>query len=458
MLTAFMNKRPLTAEIWSIFRLFGPIIVGQLASCAISVTDTVMAGAAGTIELSGVALGTAFFNPVQMSLCGLTLAIPPIVGQLKGAGRMAMISKRMWSAMWICLCASVLFAVLLLMLRQLFFILPSDPKMIDVAARYTLWTAAAMPGIAMMAIVRSYSEGLGHTRPTLIFGLTMLALNIPLNYICIFGKLGLPAMGGEGCGAASCATFYITALLFCIYVKKARIYEGARLFVKSYGITLPAVRSYLKIGIPICLSLALEVSCFALGALILSPFGPITVASHSIALNISGMIFMVPLSLAAALTIRIGHSVGARDLNLIKKVIRAGYTLTLIFVVIFLTVLYFGRSFFVQCYTGDSEVIAYASLILLYCCIYQLPDSLQMASIGILRGFKDTRIIMYGTLIAYWLIAIPLGYVLAYGIFTRPMQAIGIWIGFIAGLTASAMMYLYRVRRICKNPAIVGMK
>ena len=225
MLTLFMNKRPLTAEIRSILRLFGPIIVGQLASCAISVTDTVMAGAAGTIELSGVALGTAFFNPVQMSLCGLTLAIPPIVGQLKGAGRMAMVSKRMWSAMWICLTASVLFAVLLLILRQLFFMLPSDPEMIDVAARYTLWTAAAMPGIAMMAVVRSYSEGLGHTRPTLIFGLTMLALNIPLNYICIFGKLGLPAMGGEGCGAATCATCYLTALLFCIYVKKSRIFH-----------------------------------------------------------------------------------------------------------------------------------------------------------------------------------------------------------------------------------------
>ncbi len=458
MISTYMHKTPLRGEIWAILRLFGPIIVGQLASCAISVTDTVMAGAAGTIELSGVALGTAFFNPVQMSLCGLTLAIPPIVGQLKGAGRMAMISKRMWSAMWICLAASILFALILLLLRQLFFILPSDPQMIDVAARYTLWTVAAMPGIAMMAVVRSYSEGLGHTRPTLIFGLTMLALNIPLNYICIFGKLGLPAMGGEGCGAATCATFYLTALFFCIYVKRAKIYDGARLFVKSYGITLPAVRSYLKIAIPICLSLALEVSCFALGALILSPFGPTTVAAHSIALNISGMIFMVPLSLAAALTIRIGHTVGAKNLNKVKRVIKAGYTLTLIFVVIFLCVLYFGRMLFVECYSNDLEVISYASLILLYCCVYQLPDSLQMTSIGILRGFKDTRIIMYGTLIAYWIIAIPLGYMLAYGIFTKPMQAIGIWIGFIAGLTASALMYLSRVHRICKNPRIVGLR
>ncbi len=451
-------KKKRSQEILQLLRLFWPIIIGQLAQCAVSVTDTVMAGAAGTIELSGVAVGAALFNPCQPSLAGLTLAIQPMVSQLRGAGALAKISKRMWSALWICMSASLLFILLLLLLRQILFLLPSDPAMMDVASRYVFWCAASMPGVALYNVVRSYAEGLGHTRPTLMFGLIMLAVNIPLNYIFIFGKLGMPAMGGAGCGAATFATFTITALLFCLYVNRSSVYAKSRLFVKSFGITAPAVRSYLKVAVPICLSLALEVSCFSLGAMILSPFGATVVAAHSISLNISGLFFMVPLSLAAALTIRTGHCVGAKRLNDAKVVMQSGYLLTALCVILFFTVLFFGRTFFVSCYSDDQQVIHYASFLLLFCCVYMLPDCFQMASIGILRGFKDTRVIMYGTLLAYWVVALPLGYALSWGVFTRKMQASGIWIGFICGLTVAAVFYLLRVRMIFKNPSRIGLK
>lgn len=438
-------------EIRQLLRLFWPIIIGQLAQCAISVTDTVMAGAAGTIELSGVALGAAFFNPVQLSLCGLTLAIQPMVSQLRGAGRVQVIPKRMWTALCICLCASLLFSLLLLLLRQCFFILDSDPRMTDVAARYTVWCAAALPAVAMTASLRSYAEGLGHTKPTLLFGLLMLALNIPLNYCFIFGKLGLPAMGGEGCGAATMVTMYLTAVIFFIYVKKSRDYKLCRLFERSYRITSPAVRSYLKVAVPICLSLALEVACFSLGALILAPFGPWVVAAHSISINISGLFFMVPMSLAAALTIRTGHNVGARNMKQASIVMQSGYMITLVCVVIFLTMLYFMRHIFVSCYSNDPQVADYAATLLIYCCLYMCPDSFQMASIGILRGFKDTRVIMYVSFLAYWVVAIPVGYCLSHGVFSEPYMAKGIWVGFILGLSVACICYVLRVLYIFKH-------
>lgn len=441
-------------EVKQLLRLFWPIIIGQLAQCAVGVTDTVMAGAAGTVQLSGVALGSALFYPVQLSLCGLTLAIQPLVSQLRGAGREHMISKRMWSALWICMIASLLFAFILFLLRQSLFLLDSDPEMTDVASRYTLWCVATMPAIALFSTVRSYAEGLGHTKPTLMFGLVMLAFNIPLNYCFIFGKLGLPALGGEGCGAATMFTMYLTALIFCIYVHKAKAYEHCRLFVKSYGITSFAVKAYLKVAVPICLSLALEVACFSLGAIILAPFGPMVVASHSITLNISGLFFMFPLSLAAALTIRIGHSVGARNLSRARTIMQSGYMITIMGVCLFATLLYFLRAFIVGCYTSDIAVASYASTLLVFCCIYMCPDCFQMASIGILRGFKDTRTIMYGTFLSYWIVAIPVGFCLSRGVFSSPWKAEGIWMGFILGLSVACIFYVLRVLYIFKDDKV----
>ena len=132
-------------------------------------------------------------------------------------------------------------------------------------------------------------------------------------------------------------------------------------------------------------------------------------------------------------------------------VMQSGYMITLVCVVIFLTMLYFMRHIFVSCYSNDPQVADYAATLLIYCCLYMCPDSFQMASIGILRGFKDTRVIMYVSFLAYWVVAIPVGYCLSHGVFSEPYMAKGIWVGFILGLSVACICYVLRVLYIFKH-------
>lgn len=457
MYTKSAGRRGLIKECSQLLKLFWPVIIGQLAQAAMGVTDTVMAGSAGTLQLSGVAVGTSLFFPCQLALVGLTLGIQPIVSQLRGAGLLSKIPRRMWTAFTVCMLGSVFFMGLLFILRTLLTLVPSDPLMLDVASRYVFWTALALPGVGLYNVMRSYAEGLGQTRPTLIFGLVTLALNIPLNYIFIFGKCGMPELGGEGCGVATMIATYIAAILFVIYIRKASFCAPCRILTKCYVVSLVSAQAYLKVGLPLCLSLAFEVACFSLGSLIVSPFGPVVVAAHSITLNVSGLFFMVPHSLAIALTIRTGTAVGAQRLDRAMLTCKGGMTLSLIFYLLSLFALYIFRPKIASCYTDDPKVAAYTISLMLYNCVYLLPDTLQMGCIGILRGFKDTRTIMKGTFLSYWMIAVPSGYLLAWGYLgTEPMMASGIWMGFIFGLTAAALFYVRRVYHIFKDPSIVG--
>lgn len=459
MYTNRAGTNPTLKECSQLLKLFWPVIIGQLAQASMGVADTVMAGMAGTLQLSGVAVGASLFFPCQLALVGLTLAIQPIVSQLRGADRSYMIPRRMRTALYVCMGGAFLFMCLLFILRALLSFVPSDPAMLDVASRYVFWAALTIPGVGLYNVLRSFAEGLGHTRPTLVFGLIMLTLNVPLNYLFIFGKCGMPELGGEGCGVATMIATYIAALIFACYISRAKICAHCRMLSDPHRVTLPAVRSYLKLGVPLCLSLALEVTCFSLGSIILSPFGPVVVAAHSITLNVSGLFFMIPQSLAIALTIRTGTAVGAKRMDKALLTRRGGIILSLIFFSLSFLGLYFFRPEIASCYTDDPEVAAYTVSLMLYNCVYLLPDTFQMGCIGILRGFKDTRTIMKGTLLAYWIVAVPVGFALAWGIIGgEPLMARGIWIGFIMGLTAAAIFYIRRVIKVFRHPELVGIK
>ncbi|MCR5536633.1 MAG: MATE family efflux transporter [Succinivibrio sp.] len=437
-------------EIHQLLKLFFPIIFGQLAQACMGIADTVMAGMAGTVELSGVAVGTAFFYPALYGIIGLTLAIQPILAQLRGRGEERLIEERMFTAILVCLACSVLTAVILVLCPLLFVLIPSDPRMLRIAGLYLDAVALGLPGMVMFNVLRAYCEGLGHTMPTLIFGFVCLGLNIPLNYIFIFGKCGMPALGGVGCGVATSLTMYLAALMLFIYVKKAAFCAPYRLLSRTFKLHLDTILAFLKLGGPMALSTMVEVTCFALAALILSPFGPITVAGHTIAMNVAGLIFLIPCALSMATTIRVGQFIGSlnweRSLHLVKASFMINFAL---FACYFASLLVF-REQICSWYTDDKIVAGLAAELLVLAALYELPDCIQMLCIGVLRGFKDAKSIFIVTLISYWLIAMPVGYVLSWGLLGPGLEASGIWIGFITGLSTAALLYTVRLHRLFK--------
>ncbi len=443
---------PLSTEIRRLFKLFWPILLGQLAQTSMGVVDTVMAGAAGTVELSGVAIGGSFFWPPLLFLIGLCVAITPVVAQLRGSGNTDKIPENMHLATIICLSFSIVTAVLMCFLPRLYHLVENaDPQMIEVATKYLYAVAAGIPGFTLFNILRSYWEGLGNSLPTLVFGFIALLLNIPLNYIFIFGKLGMPAMGGAGCGVATTITIYITAVLMLVYVQKGQYFKRVRLYRKWYPFKKEQVTGYLKLALPLGLSTTIEVTCFAMVSLLLAPFGPVMVAAHTIALNLSGLLWICPLSLASAATIRTAEAVGAGSLPRARRTVQGVISLGLVFYLACFVLVMLNRDFIVSLYTKDAAVHAIAVVLVTTCVYYLLSDSTQVLSIGILRGFKDSRTIFIVTTIAYWVVGMPTGYILAYGIIGEPMQALGFWLGFLAALTFAAIIYVARLIMLFKS-------
>lgn len=441
-----------STDIRRTFKLFWPIFLGQLATTSMGVVDTVMAGMAGTIELSGVAIGASFYWPAVLFVIGLTFAIQPTIAQLRGAGRSDEIASKMHMSTVICLVVSVIVGVIVMLLPLFYQLMDGiDQNMVRIGQGYLIAIGLGMPGFAMYSILRGYWEGLGNTMPTLLFGFIALFLNIPFNYIFIFGKCGMPELGGIGCGVATTVTMYLTAILALIYVKKHPYFAQFPIYEQLFAMPWDEVKKFLHFAFPLALSSTIEVTCFSLVALLLSPFGPVVVASHSIAMNVSGLLFMIPLSIASAITVRIGEAMGARHWHCAKRSTLGAFYMTLFFYLFAVLLLIFGHDFIISLYSNDPDVMVLASLLLLFCAAYQLPDCLQVVSIGVLRGFKDSKIIFVVTIISYWVVGMPIGYSLAYGLFGEVMAAQGFWIGFICALMTATICYAVRLLYLFKT-------
>ena len=321
---------------------------------------------------------------------------------------------------------------------------------------YVVWGA---PGYCLYLVLRNYAEGLSYTKPTMIISIIGLLINIPANYIFIYGKFGFPALGGAGCGLATAIVYWsmcIGMLIHCFYSKNLKKYN---LFEQWYWPVLIKIKSILAQGLPIAMSLLFEVSLFAIVAIILVPFGAQTVASHQVALNFTGLVFMVPLSIAMATTIKVGFAVGNKNLQQAKDYTLYAIMLGLALACFTALITVVLRNQIASIYTTEIAVIELAASLMLLASIYQFSDTIQVVSAGALRGYKDTKSILYITFVSYWLIGLPVGLMLGLTdwIITS-LGPYGFWIGFIIGLTTAAILLAWRlhiIQRRIKNDILL---
>lgn len=450
-------KRKWGGMLWRTLWLFFPIFIGQLAATSMGVVDTVMAGAAGTIELSGVAIGSSIFWPSELFVVGMTLAIHPVIANLVGAKNLSLIPERMQIATVVCLAFSVLVGIVMVLIPFVYRLLPDvDAQMVSIGHGYLLAVGAAMPAYAMFNVLRTYWEGLGKTWPTLCFGCMALFLNIPLNYIFIFGHLGMPALGGMGCGVATALTMYLTVATMLLFVQKHKLFAAVRLYRRFYKVPVREYVTFAKYALPLGVAGMVETLCFSLVSLLLSPFGPVVVASHTIAMNVSGLLVIVPLALSSVASIEVGEAMGRNNWDLARRRAGSAVFLALSFYVFALLALLGGKELIASWYSDDIEVLALAPVLMLYCAVFLLPDTLQLMAGGILRGFKDTRTIFIITVVAYWLIGMPIGFGLGYGYISGALEgAYGFWLGFICSLSCASVLLILRARYLFKHKRAV---
>ncbi len=296
----------------------------------------------------------------------------------------------------------------------------------------------------MVYLLRLFTEGTGHTKPTMYIGLLGIVLNIPLNWILMFGKLGLPALGARGCGFATSIVIWLQVLLLLGYIRTHRHFDGFTLFARWDWPQRKRILELLRIGLPIAVTIFVEGSLFLGAAILIGRLGPVPTAGHLVAINFSAMMFMIPLGLASAVTTRVGNAIGRGDPLAARYAGLIGLFIVLCTQSFSASVMIMFPEWVVSIYTNDPAIASVAVTLLFYAAIFQFPDGIQICSAGALRGLKDTVVPMVYNIISYWLIGMLLGYHLT---FTRGLGPSGMWIGMIAGLSAGAVLMSTRFLR-----------
>ena len=423
-----------------------PLVLGQLSSMAMNFVDTVLAGRYGPVTLAAIGVGSAVWTVVILVCVGVLMAIPPTVAQLNGAQRRHEIAAVFRQAFWL---AAMLGALLFVLMRfspswlaPLGITEQARPEA-EAFLRAMTWGAPALP---LYFCFRYFSEGIAWTKPTMVFGIGGLLLLAPLGYALMFRY----RLGAAGLGYAYAGILWLQALCFLAYLRYSRRYADLELFARFDPPHWPVIRELLRIGVPMGVSIFMEGSLFVATALIIGTLGTVQVAAHQIAIIMASAFFMIPLGIAMATTVRIGHAVGAGDPSAVRWAALAGYSIAAVMQTISALVLVFGGAALAGWITSDAAVAALAATLMVYAAVFQYPDGLQAMSNGALRGLKDTRVPMYVTVLAYWGLGLPLG--LWFGLH-RGLGAPGLWLGLILGLSVAAALLSWRFWRLARHVA-----
>jgi MATE family multidrug resistance protein len=445
----------LARELKEMLRLALPLVTGQLSAIGMNVIDAMLAGHLDAHTLGAVAVGTSVWSLAIVAAIGVMLALPPSIAQLNGAGRSEEIGPVFRQALWLsALLGLLLFAGVHFGGPLLIVAIGIDSALVADVTRFLHAISFGAPALALFFTLRGLSEGFGLTRPTMYFSLLGLSLLGPVGYVLMYGRLGLPPLGALGSGIATACVFWIEALAFLTYIATRRHYRALALFSRFDPPKPPAILELLRIGVPMGISLFMEASLFVAVALAIGTLGTDVVASHQIAINVASVTFMVPLGIAMATTVRVGHAVGRRDPEGVRDSGLVGLGLTLVAQGVSALLMLTVPEQIARLYTDDTAVIALAAQLLVLAGLFQFSDGLQVAAGGALRGLKDTRLPMLITTFAYWGVGMPVGWWLA---FRADLGARGMWMGLIAGLSMAAVLLTTRFWRLARaTPAAVS--
>lgn len=442
-----------TLQEWkALFVLGGPILIAQLAQMANGVVDTMMAGHASARDLAAVGIGTGIWGPVLLFFIGVLSALQPLVSGHRGAENHTRIMPVTWQGLYIAAVGAVIMAAILTHVRSIFVLLGLDAQTTDIAQGYLDALAWGIPAVLLLNSLRGLTDGMGHTRIIMVFCLISTVLNVPFNYLFIFGfTLGdwqFPALGGVGCGWATAASNWIAVIALLIYLNRSKDYREFHLIGDWCKPDWQEIKHILQLGLPIGLAMFVEVSMFCAIALFLSPLGPNVIAGHQVVLNAVSLFFMVPLSLGMAITLRISFLIGAEEHFKARLLARSAILLGLGIACINAPILFFGREFITTLYTTEAEVRAVAVQLFALAAIFQIADITQVTMINVLRGYKDTKIPMFIMLFSFWCLCLPLGYVLTFTDWLHePLGAAGFWTALIVGLVCAAFLLTLRAFR-----------
>lgn len=434
----------LAQEVRTTGRLALPLVIGHVSAGLVGFVDNIIAGHHGTATLAAVTTGTALMWLPLMVPIGTLVALAAAVSHHDGAGEHDRIGPLFRQALWLAVGLGVAMFTFLSLAPYALAPMGIAPEIVPGARDFLHGIRWGLPAMALFLCMRNLSEGMHWTLPTMVLGFGGLFLLAPLGYALAFGAWGFPEMGAGGLGIASAVMMWTQALLFGAYLARSRRFAPLGLFAHFEPPRWSRIAPLLRTGLPIGVTVLMEGGLFITTALLIARLGAVPAAAHQIAINISAICFMVPMGLAEATTVRVGHALGRRDGAGVLRAVRAGYAIVLGTQLFSALVLTLFHNQIAGIYTTDLAVAGLAGSLLVLAAVFQFPDGIQVMSAGALRGLRDTRVPMVLAAISYWGIGMPLGAGLGLGLGYGPR---GMWIGLTVGLTAAAVLMGLRLRR-----------
>ena len=435
-------------EVRATLHLGLPLILAQLGQMSMSFIDTLMVGRLGGLDLAGVALAGAILHPVTFVCLGVLMAVGPLVSQAHGARDPSTAGRAVRQGLWLGLLMALPAVALMWNARQFLEWMGHDLEIVSLAQDYLRAILWGVPALFLFGALRHFVEGVSRPRVIMVITAGGVIVNVVANYVLMFGKLGLPALGLVGCGWASALVYWgmLVALLFFIHSHQDFHVFGV---FSRLGAPDPHVfRELFRVGWPIGIMQFLEVSLFAATAMLMGLFGAAQLAAHQIVLNCAAIVYMMPLGLSFAVSVRVGQAVGRADFRAAR---RAGYTgmalgaclMTGSALVFWLAPRRVLALFLDMNDPANSSLIEYGAVLLSLAAVFQIFDGIQANSAGALRGLKETRMPMLLALVAYWLVGFPTAWYLA---FRLGWEGEGLWWGLVLGLATAAILLSWRFR------------
>lgn len=442
-----MHETKSYQEKWALMlKIVFPILVTQVAMYLISFFDILMSSRYGSEDLAGVAVGSSLWVPIYTGLAGILLAITPIVAQLIGAKKKDDVRLIVQQGLYLSFALSVLVLfVIYLFLTPILHSMSLETRVSDIAKSYLQAMSIGLAPLFAYSVLRSYMDALGKTRVTMFVTLLSAPINIFFNYLLIFGNFGFPELGGAGAGYASAITYWLILIIAIVIVHKQKPFHQYEIFKNWQKVMFIKWKDITKIGIPIGLSIFAETSIFSAVTLMMSTYSTAVISAHQIALNFTSLLYMVPLSISIGATVLVGYEVGAERFRDARTYSWLSVTAAILFSFVSACVLFFFREQIAGIYTTDKAVIKLTIHFFIFAALFQLSDAIQAPVQGALRGYKDVNVTFVMAIISYWVIGLPVGYLLAKFTDFGPF---GYWIGLIVGLTAGAITLSMRLIRI----------
>lgn len=449
-----------------IMALAWPVLVGQLAVLGFSTVDTVLVARHSANDLAAFAVGSAAYITVFIGLMGVVLAIGPIVGQLYGAKRLDEAGHQLHQCVWLALGLSVLGCVLLLFPAPFLMLARAAPDVDAKIRGYLLALAFALPASLLFTVYRGFNTAVSRPKAVMVLQLGGLALKVPLSIALVFGmpSLGIPALGVTGCGISTLVAMWAQAIAAWLVLRNDRFYD--RFALRGHGLDAPrreSLLALLRLGVPMGLTILIEVTGFAFMAIFIARLGVTPVAGHQIAVNLVSMMFMMPLALSNATTTLVAQSIGADDLHGARRLGLHGLQVTLALAACTGVLVYLLRAPIVGLYTTDATVSAVALALLSWLGLFHLFDALQTFAQFVLRAWKVTLVSLVVFVLSMWGLGLGGGYLLAFDVWgiTPPAWRgpTGFWIAATAGLLSAGvvltavLLWLQRQRTRELHPA-----